>query len=140
MTPLRFVLWPRSVNALSNYWMPLMVGYVPSFSIEMCRVLILVAQLRASYTIVDHRERQIAPHSLAFNLTAQKFVVWTLDVRRCEMILFPRLYCGFENAIEVFDVSQPGEGTRIHTTPSKKSKDGLKGKSPPSGINYCLIL
>jgi hypothetical protein len=37
------------------------------------------------------------------------------------------LYCGFENAIEVFDVSRPGEGTRIHTTPSKKSKDGLKG-------------
>lgn len=29
-------------------------------------------QLRASYRIVDHRERQIAPHSLAFNLSADK--------------------------------------------------------------------
>ncbi|KAJ7585079.1 WD40-repeat-containing domain protein [Mycena floridula] len=66
-------------------------------------------RLRASYKIVDHRERQIGPHSLAFNLTAQ------------------RLYCGFEDAIEVFDVARPGEGQRLPTTPSKKSKDGLKG-------------
>lgn len=66
-------------------------------------------RLRASYRIVDHRERQVAPHSLAFNLAADK------------------LYCGFEDAIEVFDVSYPGEGIRLPTTPSKKSKDGLKG-------------
>ncbi|KAJ6531415.1 WD40-repeat-containing domain protein [Mycena vulgaris] len=66
-------------------------------------------RLRASYRIVDHRERQIAPHSLAFNLSATK------------------LYCGFEDAIEVFDVGRPGEGTRLHTSPSKKSRDGLKG-------------
>lgn len=38
-----------------------------------------------------------------------------------------RIYCGHEDAIEVFDVSRPGEGKRIATTPSKKSKDGLKG-------------
>jgi hypothetical protein len=96
------------------------------FSFESRHGLMLVAQLRASYTIVDHRERQIAPHSLAFNLTAQKFVS---RVRRTIRELTPsfRLYCGFENAIEVFDVSHPGEGTRIHTTPSRKSKDGLKG-------------
>ena len=31
-------------------------------------------QLRASYRIVDHRERQIAPHSLAFNLHANRCV------------------------------------------------------------------
>jgi hypothetical protein len=34
-----------------------------------------IMQLRASYRIVDHRERQIAPHSLVFNLTAQKLVL-----------------------------------------------------------------
>ncbi|TFK36239.1 WD40-repeat-containing domain protein [Crucibulum laeve] len=81
-------------------------------SVRECPVKLLDAsdgRLRASYRIVDHRERQIAPHSLAFNLTADK------------------LYCGFEDAIEVFDVSRPGEGTRLPTTPSKKSKDGLKG-------------
>ncbi|KAF7303533.1 hypothetical protein MIND_00582500 [Mycena indigotica] len=67
-------------------------------------------RLRASYPIVDHRERQIAPHSLEFNA------------------LGTRLYCGFDSAIEIFDVSRPGaEGTRLHTSPSKKSKDGLKG-------------
>ncbi|KAI0076849.1 hypothetical protein K474DRAFT_1644216 [Panus rudis PR-1116 ss-1] len=66
-------------------------------------------RLRASYRIVDHRERQIAPNSLAFNPMGT------------------RLYCGFEDAIEVFDVLSPGEGTRLHTTPSKKSRDGLKG-------------
>ncbi|KAI0250071.1 WD40-repeat-containing domain protein [Lactifluus subvellereus] len=66
-------------------------------------------RLRASYKIVDHRERQIGPHSLCFNFSADK------------------LYCGFENAIEVFDLNYPGEGTRLATTPSKKSRDGLKG-------------
>ncbi|TFK19466.1 hypothetical protein FA15DRAFT_648298 [Coprinopsis marcescibilis] len=66
-------------------------------------------RLRASYPIVDHRERQIAPQSLAFTFPGDK------------------LYCGFEDAIEVFDVGRPGEGTRLHTTPSRKSKDGLKG-------------
>ncbi|KAJ8073453.1 hypothetical protein PM082_011729 [Marasmius tenuissimus] len=66
-------------------------------------------RLRASYPIIDHVERFIAPHSLAFNPYGT------------------RLYCGFENAIEVFDVGQPGEGTRLMTTPNKKSKDGLKG-------------
>ena len=39
-----------------------------------------------------------------------------------------RLYCGFEDAIEIFDVQKPGEGERLPTTPSKKSKDGLKGE------------
>ncbi|KAG5650209.1 hypothetical protein H0H81_000310 [Sphagnurus paluster] len=81
-------------------------------SVRECPVKLLDAtdgRLRASYRIVDHRERQIAPHSMAFNITAE------------------RLYCGFEDAIEVFDVNRPGEGTRLPTTPSKKSKDGLKG-------------
>ncbi|EIM80740.1 WD40 repeat-like protein [Stereum hirsutum FP-91666 SS1] len=74
-------------------------------------------RLRASYKIVDHRERQIAPHSLAFNLTGQ------------------RLYCGFDSAIEVFDLQTPGEGTRILTTPSRKSRDGLKGIL--SALSFC---
>ncbi|KAG8709916.1 hypothetical protein FRC11_005044 [Ceratobasidium sp. 423] len=38
-----------------------------------------------------------------------------------------RLYCGFEDAIEVFDVYHPGEGTRLHTVPTKKSRDGIRG-------------
>ncbi|TCD60083.1 hypothetical protein EIP91_010768 [Steccherinum ochraceum] len=81
-------------------------------SVRECPVKLIDAsdgRLRASYKIVDHRERQIAPHSLAFNPSTSK------------------LYCGFEDAIEVFDLHRPGEGQRLHTTPSKRSKDGLKG-------------
>jgi hypothetical protein len=48
----------------------------------------------------------------------------------CLIIL--RLYCSFEYAIEIknkkFDIQQPREGDWLPTTPSKKSKDGLKGK------------
>ncbi|KAI0087525.1 WD40-repeat-containing domain protein, partial [Irpex rosettiformis] len=80
-------------------------------SVRECPVKLLDAldgRLRASYSIVDHRERQVAPHSLAFNGTATK------------------IYCGFEDAIEVFDTQHPGDGTRWRTTPSKKSRDGLK--------------
>ncbi|CUA67925.1 hypothetical protein RSOLAG22IIIB_13579 [Rhizoctonia solani] len=66
-------------------------------------------RVRASYKIIDHRERFIAPHSMAFNMYMN------------------RLYCGFEDAIEVFDVHYPGEGTRLHTVPTKKSRDGIRG-------------
>ncbi|KAG1837083.1 hypothetical protein F4604DRAFT_1910022, partial [Suillus subluteus] len=72
-------------------------------SVRDCPVKLLDAsdgRLRASYPIIDHRERFITPHSLAFNLTANK------------------LYCGFEDAIEIFDIQQPGEGDRLPTTPS----------------------
>ncbi|KAB5591768.1 hypothetical protein CTheo_4800 [Ceratobasidium theobromae] len=66
-------------------------------------------RLRASYKIIDHQERFIAPHCMGFNMHMN------------------RLYCGFENAIEVFDVHYPGEGTRLYTVPTKKSRDGLRG-------------
>ncbi|KAJ1300575.1 hypothetical protein OPQ81_002229 [Rhizoctonia solani] len=66
-------------------------------------------RVRASYKIVDHRERFVAPHCMAFNMYMN------------------RLYCGFEDAIEVFDVHYPGEGTRLHTVPTKKSRDGIRG-------------
>ncbi|CAE6360885.1 unnamed protein product [Rhizoctonia solani] len=66
-------------------------------------------RVRASYRIVDHRERFVAPHCMAFNMYMN------------------RLYCGFEDAIEVFDVHYPGEGTRLNTVPTKKSRDGIRG-------------
>ncbi|KAF8147684.1 WD40-repeat-containing domain protein [Crassisporium funariophilum] len=110
-------IFTQSSPILDFLWYPTATPQDPAAycfvaSVRECPVKLLDAsdgRLRASYRIVDHRERQIAPHSLAFNLTAQK------------------LYCGFEDAIEVFDLSRPGEGNRLHTTPSKKSKDGLKG-------------
>jgi len=49
------------------------------------------------------------------------------DANAILMATRQRLYCGFEDAIEVFDINYPGEGTRLATTPSRKSRDGLKG-------------
>ncbi|KAG1836525.1 hypothetical protein DFJ58DRAFT_818377, partial [Suillus subalutaceus] len=69
-------------------------------SVRDCPVKLLDAsdgRLRASYQIIDHRERFIAPHSLA-------------------------LYCDIRH-------TQPGEGDRLPTTPSEKSKDGLTPSS-----------
>jgi telomerase Cajal body protein 1 len=47
-------------------------------------------------------------------------------------VLIPliRIYCGFLDAMEVFDLASPGEGTRLLTIPTKKSKDGLRGMPP----------
>lgn len=89
-------------------------------SVRECPVKLLdgiTGRLRASYKIVDHRERQVAPHSIAFNSLAT------------------HLYCGYEDAIEVFDFQRPGEGTKLATTPSKKSRDGMKGLV--SSITFC---
>ncbi|GAA5866550.1 hypothetical protein JCM3774_004011 [Rhodotorula dairenensis] len=67
-------------------------------------------RIRASYPIVDHTERFVAPHSMAFSRDGSS------------------LYCGFENAVEIFDVSRPGEaGFRMHTTPTRSSRSGQKG-------------
>ncbi|EAU87882.2 guanyl nucleotide binding protein [Coprinopsis cinerea okayama7 len=111
---------PQASPLVATEWFPTascrpeaLAGFCFVASVRECPVKLLDARdgrLRASYPIVDHRERQIAPHSLSFNFTGE------------------RLYCGFEDTIEIFDVNRPGsEGTRLPTTPSKKSKDGLKG-------------
>lgn len=65
---------------------------------------------RASYCIMDHRERMIAPLGLTFNCDVTK------------------IYAGYENMIEVFDVTQPGmSGEKFSTTPSRASAAGQKG-------------
>lgn len=50
-----------------------------------------------------------------------------------------RLYCGFENGIECFDVANPGaNGTRHMLSPSRKAKQGQKGEAPddPLGLHH----
>ncbi|GAA5869003.1 hypothetical protein JCM16303_000333 [Sporobolomyces ruberrimus] len=67
-------------------------------------------RIRASYPIIDHTERFVAPTSMRFTPDGLN------------------LYCGFENAIEIFDVSRPGEeGFRMKTTPNRASRTGQKG-------------
>ncbi|KAI7863821.1 WD40-repeat-containing domain protein [Spinellus fusiger] len=66
--------------------------------------------VRASYCAIDHRERFIGPNVVRFNLEGSK------------------IYCGYENMIEVFDVQRPGqESQKIPTVPKRKSKKGQKG-------------
>ncbi|KAH8925077.1 WD40 repeat-like protein [Atractiella rhizophila] len=66
--------------------------------------------LRASYSIIDHVERFVSPHSLAFSPDGT------------------RLYCGHSHAIDVFSLSSPGATSeRVFTSPSKKSREGQKG-------------
>jgi len=67
-------------------------------------------RIRASYPIVDHRERMVAPHSMIFSDDGTT------------------LFAGYDSAIEIFDVSRPGDaGERYRTIASRKSKDGQKG-------------
>lgn len=48
--------------------------------------------------------------------------------RYLSLALLYRLYCGFENAIEILEVGSPGkEGFRLHTSATRSSKDGQKG-------------
>ncbi|ORZ12763.1 WD40-repeat-containing domain protein [Absidia repens] len=68
-------------------------------------------KVRASYCVVDHQERFIGPNVLKFNLDGTK------------------IYCGYENMIEIFDVHAPGNNTstKHSTTPHRKSRKGQKG-------------
>ncbi|OCF40921.1 hypothetical protein I317_05280 [Kwoniella heveanensis CBS 569] len=111
----------------STLWYPLASAHSPETycfvtSIRDTPVRLVDAsdgRIRATYPIIDHRERFIAPHSLAFNPTASK------------------LYCGFENAIEVFDVASPGYDTaeRLKTVYARREKGGQKGII--SAIAFC---
>jgi hypothetical protein len=47
----------------------------------------------------------------------------------------PRFYCGYLDAIEIFDLNLPGEGTRLLTRPTKKSKDGVRGTFLPIHVH-----
>ncbi|KAM0754411.1 WD40 repeat-like protein [Meredithblackwellia eburnea MCA 4105] len=66
---------------------------------------------RASYPIIDHTEKFVGPNSISFSPDGSS------------------LYCGYENAIEIFDVNVPGVSSarRLRTTPTRSSKDGQKG-------------
>ncbi|CAM0142304.1 unnamed protein product [Umbelopsis sp. WA50703] len=68
-------------------------------------------KLRASYSVIDHRERFMGAIGLTFNLDGSS------------------IYCGYENMIQVFDTSRPGSTAvlKISTTPTRKSRMGQKG-------------
>ncbi|EPZ33905.1 hypothetical protein O9G_002468 [Rozella allomycis CSF55] len=66
--------------------------------------------LRASYALIDHRERFVAPNSLCFTPDGTKIL------------------CGYFNSLAYFDVLTPGSDyTHIPLIASRKSIDGQKG-------------
>ena len=139
-----FTLFPKPASILDFLWYPSATPQNPaSFyflaSVRECPFKLINAsdrrvdlspsssypQLRPSYRIVDHRERQIAPHALAFNPPAQKY----LCPRSPRPISPPStIYCEYEDALEIFDLSSPGSGPVSRPHFARKSKDGLKCK------------
>jgi len=74
--------------------------------------------MRCSYQTYDHLDQIAGPNSLAFTPDGM------------------RIYCGFENGVQVFETSRPGnEAKKLATTPTRKSKDGQKGMI--SSIAFC---
>ncbi|KAG0170408.1 Telomerase Cajal body protein 1 [Apophysomyces sp. BC1034] len=66
--------------------------------------------VRASYSVIDHQERFIGPNVVRFNLDGSK------------------IYCGYNNMIEVFDTQRPGQDSqKIPTVPRRRSRKGQKG-------------
>ncbi|CEQ42186.1 SPOSA6832_03976, partial [Sporobolomyces salmonicolor] len=60
-----------------------------------------------------------------------------LHLYRCTATSCCSLYCGFDNAIEIFDLSAPGaEGYRLQTTPTRGSRQGQKG---PLSLRLSLL-
>ena len=68
-------------------------------------------QARASYSIMNHVEKYVGPHSLAFSPDLS------------------RLYCGLYSTLAVFPLSRPGLNTHAHIPliPGKRSAGGQKG-------------
>ena len=80
----------------------------------------------------------MAPHSMAFSPDGSRCVprlaesVGVLYSQLRYTLSETSLYCGFENAVEIFDVARPGEaGFRMQTTPTRSSRSGQKGKVAP---------
>lgn len=65
---------------------------------------------RAQYVARDHVELVVAPNAITFSLDGSK------------------IYAGFNNRLTIFDTSVPGSTCdSFLLTPSKRSKNGLKG-------------
>ncbi|KAF8878223.1 WD40-repeat-containing domain protein [Infundibulicybe gibba] len=117
---------PRPSPILDFIWYPTATASNPATfcyvaSVRECPVKLLDAsdgRLRASYKIVDHRERQVAPHSLAFNLSGE------------------RLYCGFEDASNKDGLK--GIISAISFSPAQGSQYYAAGSLIPSTANIAL--
>jgi WD40 repeat protein len=70
----------------------------------------ITGQVRTSYKTKDAADETKAPLTCKFSLDGQK------------------IYCGFENSIQIFDTGRPGTDCElVKLTPNRKSSDGIKG-------------
>jgi WD40 repeat protein len=70
----------------------------------------ITGQVRTSYKTKDAQDETKSPLTCKFNLDGQK------------------IYCGFENSIQIFDTGRPGTDCElVKLTPNRKSNDGIKG-------------
>lgn len=90
-------------------------------------------KVRCSYSATDHLDQIVAPNCLAFNLDGSKLVFrlkdafWILSLTHPALCVV-RIYCGFDNAIRIFDTLTPGRDfDLLSTTPSRRSREGQKG-------------
>lgn len=74
------------------------------------RLFDVSGRVRATYHTKDQADETKAPLTVRFSLDGTK------------------IYCGFENSLQVFELSRPGTDCNlIPMTPNRKSKEGLKG-------------
>ncbi|KAJ3291936.1 Telomerase Cajal body protein 1 [Borealophlyctis nickersoniae] len=118
-SPLEPALSVREAEAVYDFcWYPLMSSTDPNTCCFLTSIRdhpvrmwdAYTGQLRCSYPAFDHMDQIWAPNCLSFNLDGSK------------------IYCGFNDLIQIFDASRPGDAPlRRPTTPSRKSRKGQKG-------------
>ncbi|KAI8977912.1 WD40-repeat-containing domain protein [Pilobolus umbonatus] len=109
----------REGEAINDFaWFPFMSSQDPSTCCFLTSVRdhpvrlwdLNTGTVRASYSVVDHCEKFIGPNVITFNLDGSK------------------LYCGYENMIEIFDTNSGGSSSvKVPTIPKRRSKKGQKG-------------
>ncbi|KZO91798.1 WD40 repeat-like protein [Calocera viscosa TUFC12733] len=113
--PLAF---PSPAPVTSHLWHPFATPSSPAYSFLLAArgqpIHLLSASTGArlaSYRIIDHREQFISPLSLAFEPSS----------------LGTRFWAGHSSALESFDLSRPGPGTRFPLAGTRKSRSGQRG-------------
>ncbi|KAI0237049.1 hypothetical protein L0F63_000665 [Massospora cicadina] len=89
------------------------------------------SSVRGSYPVIDHRERYVGPTSITFHPEEDGKLHYNPSSSRRLMLLIAVIqviYCGYENAIQVMDLTRPGwMGWKQPTSPSRKAPVGQKG-------------
>ncbi|CAH1781527.1 unnamed protein product [Owenia fusiformis] len=130
--PLNSVLKVKEGELIYDYcWYPKMTSYDPasSFFLSTSRDNpvhlwdAFTGELRCSYRAYDHMDELTSAHSLCFSEDGSK------------------IYCGFNKAVRMFDISRPGRDCISRQTFQSDAKmTGHKGKVGQTGILSCIAV